>query len=194
MTTVNESRVEDQLKEQLNLKYSAASKLVQHAREKSPEEANDDEAVLKAATAIFHNDYSKKEQEEMLVVATNGDGGGGGTDEETDWQRRARLAAEQREREWEAAAAGLPAPSADGPKLPPNVVSQTITKRVGDEEPTVEEHLTQEIPLKEPNEKNTRKTICYCTILWWTLLWWEQNKDVCWLTVDCFYRKAGTDH
>ncbi|KAL7568781.1 hypothetical protein ACA910_018710 [Epithemia clementina (nom. ined.)] len=160
MATAAATRVEDQLKEQLNLKYSAASKLIQEARNKSRDDISDEDLV-KVAAASFHKNYNKKQQEEMRVPADGTDKNGG---EEPEWQRKARLAAERREQEWQAAANGETLPEA--PKLPPNVVSQTVTKRVGsDPAPVVVESLSQEIPLKEPNEENTRKTICYCVIL-----------------------------
>ena len=154
------NRVEDRLKEELNLKYSGASRLIQEARQKAPDQVHDDDALIQVATNIFQNDLSQKERDELLVTPEQGE-----KKPEPEWQTKARLAAEKREQQWIAEEAGLPPPEEQAPKLPPNVVSQTVTKRVGSQEPAVVESLSQEVKLQEPNDENTRKTTCYCVLM-----------------------------
>mmetsp|Transcript_3082 Transcript_3082/g.4155 ORF Transcript_3082/g.4155 Transcript_3082/m.4155 type:complete len:172 (-) Transcript_3082:156-671(-) len=168
--------LEDQLKDRLNLKYKAASKLVQEAKDDlgvsgvvKPDRENE---VLGVATSKF-NELPKYEQEEM-VVGGDGDISNELVPGETpEWQQKAKAAAEKREAEWAAAAAADDNHAISGTspdiqqqqqQLPPNVVKQTVTTRIGKEEPTVDT-VTQEKELVPPNEDNTKKTTCYCAIL-----------------------------
>ena len=148
---------EDQLKERFNLRYAAASKLVQDARTVLGNDA-DDEAVLAEAVQNYQQ-LDPSEQQALTATTTT-------AASEPAWQQKARQAAEKREAEWqESSKNSNTAPTTPAPEpLPPNVKKQIVTTRVGNAEPQVHT-TTQEVAIPPPNDDNTTTTRCYCVIL-----------------------------
>ena len=148
---------EDQLKERFNLRYAAASKLVQDARTVLGNDA-DDEAVL-AEAAQTYQELDPSEQQALTATTSSNNA-------EPAWQQKARQAAEKREAEWQESskAPNNSTPSSAPEPLPPNVKKQIVTTRVGNAEPQVHT-TTQEVAIPPPNDDNTTTTRCYCVIL-----------------------------
>lgn len=176
--------LEEKLKQQLDLKYSAASKLLKEARQNleiGPDEELDrarEEELLDEAIIIYEDDLTPEEQEAMKQGSPStmtsggspGDGNGGEV-VEAEWRRKARLAAERREQEWEEqqkqqqeakAASAVPAaptkeeqfPEGEGEEYDPEM--QPVVTRV------TRKTITKG---KVSNKKPGVVATCYCVIM-----------------------------
>ena len=93
-------KLEDCLKKQLDIKYSAVSQLIKEAKtnlEIDPNEVLKEDReleVLDEAIIIYEDDLTDEERADMKQQAP------ADPNAEPEWKRKARLAAEKREREW----------------------------------------------------------------------------------------------
>ena len=103
------SKVENQIKDKLHIKWVAARKLASQAQESLGIASTDElkgreDEVLLQALKMFR-ELSGSEQDEMRLPPENATS----PSSEPDWKRKAREQAERREKEWDEAAAALQA-------------------------------------------------------------------------------------
>jgi hypothetical protein len=137
MLPKNELALHQKVQQRLNIKYVNAKQLTEQALHefKSNPDLVDlitDEDVVEEVVRIF-NTLSKGQQNDMIMTGNEDTNGGGSNQPEPEWKRKARLAAEKREAEWQRQNGGENATSAvDGEEpLEPGMtktVSTTTTK------------------------------------------------------------------